>query len=89
MISITDLRTGSTLPTRPEYQELISMVRPELLSDACPLTIAVNVRSAYDLHSGAYKIRATFTPIVQPGPSHLMNVFPALYSNEVNFTVTS
>jgi hypothetical protein len=87
MISITDLGTGATLPTRPEHQELISMVRPERISDTCPLTIAVDVRSAYDLHPGTYKIRATFTPIVQTGPSHEMNVFPAVSSNDVTVTV--
>lgn len=64
------------------------MVRYERVSNTCPLTIAVELRAAFDLRPGTYRVKANFTPIVQSGSSNHADVFPTVYSNEADLLVT-
>jgi hypothetical protein len=87
LVTIVDTTTGITVPKRPDYLETISMVHHERVSNPCPLTIIVNLRAAFDLRPGTYRVKANFTPIVPAGSSNHLDVFPAVYSNEVVVTV--
>ncbi len=87
-MTIVDSVTGLEIRKRPDFLETISMVHTEYLSDACPITLSLNVRAAFDLAPGRYTVRGTLRPILRRDPAYHLDIFPNVFSNDVVLTVT-